>query len=46
MSLISTLNTPKAMLDTTVLCGALLTDGANRSLLRIARLGIYQPVIS
>lgn len=46
MSSISTLNTPKAMLDTTVLCGALLTDGANRSLLKIARLGVYQPIIS
>lgn len=42
----STLITPKAMIDTTVLCGALLTDGVNRQLLKVARLGIYQPVTS
>jgi PIN domain len=42
----STLTTPRAMIDTTVLCGALLTDGINRKLLKIARLGVYQPIIS
>ncbi|MEM5018640.1 PIN domain-containing protein [Metabacillus indicus] len=46
MNLTSTSITPKAMIDTTVLCGALLTDGVNRQLLKVARLGIYQPVIS
>lgn len=46
MSLTSTLITPKAMLDTTVLCGALLTNGVNYKLLREANLGSYQPVIS
>lgn len=46
MNSTSTLITPKAMIDTTVLCGALLTDGVNRQLLKVARLGIYQPVIS
>lgn len=42
----STSTIPKSMLDTTVLCGALLTNGANRKLLKMARAGIYQPVIS
>ncbi|KQU24048.1 hypothetical protein ASG65_19120 [Bacillus sp. Leaf13] len=37
---------PKAMIDTTVLCGALLTNGVNRQLLKVARLGVYQPIIS
>ncbi|WP_237665292.1 PIN domain-containing protein [Sutcliffiella horikoshii] len=46
MSLTSTLITPRAMIDTTVLCGALLTNGINRKLLTVARLGIYQPIIS
>lgn len=46
MSLTSTLTTPKAMIDTTVLCGALLTDGVNRQILTSARLGVYQPIIS
>lgn len=46
MSLTSRLITPKAMLDTTVLCGALLTNGVNYKLLKAAALGIYQPVIS
>jgi predicted nucleic acid-binding protein len=34
------------MLDTTVLCGALLTNGVNYKLLKAASIGIYQPVIS
>lgn len=38
--------TPKALLDTTVLCGALLTNGVNRQILYSAQLGSYQPVIS
>lgn len=46
MSSTSTLITPKAMIDTTVLCGALLTNGVNRQILQAARLGVYQPVIS
>lgn len=46
MSLISTSITPKALLDTTILCGALLTNGVNRQLLRSAQLGSYQAVIS
>ncbi len=46
MSLTSTSTTLKVMLDTTVLCGALLTNGVNFKLLQAARLGIYQPVIS
>ncbi|UOF89524.1 PIN domain-containing protein [Fodinisporobacter ferrooxydans] len=38
---------PKAFLDTTVLCGALRTDGLNRQLLFLARGSMYyQPVIS
>jgi hypothetical protein len=37
---------PKALLDTTVLCGAILTNGVNRQILYSAQLGSYQPVIS
>ncbi|MBY0145161.1 PIN domain-containing protein [Neobacillus niacini] len=46
MSSTSTSITPKALLDTTVLCGALLTNGVNRQILYSAQLGFYQPVIS
>jgi hypothetical protein len=46
MSSTSILITPKALLDTTVLCGAFLTDGVNNQILHAARLGFYQPVIS
>lgn len=46
MSLTSS-NLPRAFLDTTVLCGALRTDGLNRHLLRLARASVYyKPVIS
>lgn len=38
---------PRAFLDTTILCGALRTDGLNRQLLRLARDTTYfTPVIS
>jgi hypothetical protein len=46
MSSTSTSIIPKALLDTTVLCGALLTNGVNRQILYSAQLGSYQPVIS
>ncbi|WP_157185143.1 PIN domain-containing protein [Paenisporosarcina sp. TG20] len=46
MNSTSTLIIPKALIDTTVLCGAILTDGVNRNLLKVARLGVYQPIIS
>ena len=38
---------PRALLDTTVLCGALCTDGVNRQLLRLGWGSLYyQPVLS
>ena len=46
MSSTSTSITPKALLDTTVLCGAFLTEGVNSQILLAARLGFFQPVIS
>ncbi|MDQ0220707.1 PIN domain-containing protein [Peribacillus cavernae] len=36
----------RVMLDTTVLCSSILTDGLNLKLLRAARAGRYQAVIS
>ncbi|RNF39615.1 PIN domain-containing protein [Planococcus salinus] len=38
---------PKVFIDTTILCGALRTDGINRKILQAARFpNLYQPVFS
>lgn len=38
---------PKVFIDTTVLCGALRTDGVNRKILKAARFpNLYVPVVS
>ncbi|MFZ3589170.1 PIN domain-containing protein [Bacillus sp. DJP31] len=40
-------NTPSVMFDTTVLCGALITDGVNRQLLRLASQTVdFHPILS
>lgn len=40
-------NPPKIFIDTTVLCGAIRSNGVNRALLQAARFpDLYQPVIS